>query len=396
MTFFLLDCDEQSHFYGATETGALVFYQDLVRDGRGIWAFGGAAQTIGSGWNGVQQIICGDQGVIYAIDGAGRLLFYRDVARNGTAAWGVGSGQVIGSGWDAFARVFSGGDGILYAIATNGDLFYYRDEARNGTPGWSFGGVQQKIGNGWTDIRDVAYGGNGIIYVVGADGALYWYQDLARDGTAKWAKTGAGERIGEWNCFARILSGQDGVLYGVTPDGFLIFYRDLARDGTANWANNGQGQRIGTGWFIGPEAGDVEGYCWPLSGGPGERIGFCTSARSDYTVTYLRLRPQGGAVGTLVAPSFGGTALIQGAPPEAWADGCGWQETFSLTIPDDWLSGLYSAQCVDQAGQAFHIVFAVKPGPHRAILLCWPISIPGTPTTAGAAIPNTPPAAPRG
>jgi Tachylectin len=327
MTFFLLDCDEQSHFYGATETGALVFYQDLVRDGRGIWAFGGAAQTIGSGWNGVQQIICGDQGAIYAIDGAGRLLFYRDVARNGTAAWGAGSGQVIGSGWDVFARVFSGGDGILYVIATNGDLFYYRDEARNGTPGWSFGGVPQKIGNGWTDIRDVAYGGNGIIYVVGADGALYWYQDLARDGTARWAKTGAGERIGEgWNCFARILSGQDGV----------------------------------------PEAGDVEGYCWPLSGGPGERIGFYTSARSDYTVTYLRLRPQGGAVGTLVAPSFGGTALIQGAPPEAWADGCGWQETFSLTIPDDWLSGLYSAQCVDQAGQAFHIVFAVEPGPRRA------------------------------
>src|ERR1700680_2785776 len=76
MTFYLLDCDEQSHFYGATETGALVFYQDLVRDGRGIWAFGGAAQTIGSGWNGVQKIICGDQGVIYDIDGAGRLLFF--------------------------------------------------------------------------------------------------------------------------------------------------------------------------------------------------------------------------------------------------------------------------------------------------------------------------------
>lgn len=40
MSFFLLDCDEQSHFYAATETGALVFYQDLARNGTGIWAFG--------------------------------------------------------------------------------------------------------------------------------------------------------------------------------------------------------------------------------------------------------------------------------------------------------------------------------------------------------------------
>ncbi|MFY9983233.1 MAG: N,N-dimethylformamidase beta subunit family domain-containing protein [Chthoniobacterales bacterium] len=368
MSFFLLDCDEQSHFYAATESGALVFYQDLARNGTGIWAFGGAPKTIGSGWNGYRQIICGDQGVIYAIDGAGRLLYYRDAARNGTEAWAAGSGQVIGSGgWDTYARVFSGGDGILYAIATNGDLFYYRDLARNGTPSWSFGGAPQKIGNGWTTIRDVAYGGNGIIYAVGYDGGLYWYQDLARNGTASWAKTGAGERIGwGWNSFARILSGQDGVLYGVTPDGFLMFYRDLAQDGTVNWANNGQGQQIGSGWFIAPEASDVQGYCWPLSGGPGERLSFCISARSDYTVTYLRLQTQSGAVGTPVAPPFHGATHIQGAPPEAWADGCNWQETFSLTIPDDWVSGLYSAQCVDQAGLAFHIVFAVKPGPRRA------------------------------
>jgi N,N-dimethylformamidase beta subunit-like protein/tachylectin len=367
MSFFLLDCDEQSHFYGAIETGALVFYQDLARNGTMSWAFGGAQQTIGGGWNGARQIICGDQGVIYAIDGAGRLLFYRDAARNGTEGWAPGSGQVIASGgFDSYFRVFSGGQGILYAIATNGDLFYYRDEARDGTPRWSFGGVRQKIGNGWTDIRDVAYGGNGIIYAVRHDGGLYWYQDLARDGTANWAKTGAGELIAScWSSFVRILSGQDGVLYGFTPDGLLMFYRDLARDGTANWANDGQGQQIGTGWFIGPEAGDVQGYCWPLSGGPGERIGFCISARSDYTVTYLRLRLQDGAVGTPVAPPFGGAALIQGSPPEAFADGCGWQETFSLTVPDDWLSGLYSAQCVDQAGGAFYIVFAVKPGPRR-------------------------------
>ena len=72
------------------------------------------------------------------------------------------------------------------------------------------------------------------------------------------------------------------MLYGVTPDGFLMFYRDLAQDGTVNWANNGQGQQIGSGWFIAPEASDVQGYCWPLSGSPESASAFA-SRRAQIT-----------------------------------------------------------------------------------------------------------------
>jgi len=369
MTILLVDCDEQSNFYAATETGQLNFYQDQARNGTGIWAFGGQPQQIGQGWQDIRQLICGDGGVIYAIDAKGRLLYYKDLARNGTGIWAFGGvAQVLSdSGWNEYARVFSGGGGILYAIGTNGDLFYYRDEARDGTARWAFGGAPQKIGSGWNGFRDVAYGGDGIVYAVAEDGSLLWYRDLGRNGTFSWANGGKGRQIGQgWNIFSRVLSGQDGVLHGITPDGFMLFYREEARDGTGVWANGGQGQQIGQGWFVSSQRASVEGYAWPLSAAPGERVGFHVSARTPYTVTYLRLKAFAGMVGPPVASPFAGAAIQQSAPPEAWQDGCGWAETFALDVPPYWVSGLYSAQCVDTSGATSHIVFAVKPVAPRA------------------------------
>jgi N,N-dimethylformamidase len=389
MAILTVDCDEQSNFYAVTETGLLYFYQDQARDGNGVWAFGGQPQQIGQGWQGVSQIICGDGGVIYAIEidwrdpqQNGRLLYFKDLARNGTGDWAFGGAErvVHATGWQNYVRVFSGGGGILYAIDSNGDLYYFRDNARDGSP---FGGDGKKIGQGWGGLRDVAYGGDGIIYAVTQEGRLLWFRDLARDGTASWANGGQGQEIGVgWGALSRVLSGQDGVLYGITTDGRMLFFRDLARNGTGVWANGGQEQQIGAGWFVGWQesyaAGylantNVAGYAWPMSAGPGERIGFYVSALETYTTTYLRLKVTADAVGQPVAPSFGGAAIPQGTPPLPWQHGCGWSETFALDITEDWVPGLYSAQCIDTAGAVSHIVFTVKPSDRRAdfaVLTC--------------------------
>ena len=344
----------------------------------------GSPQQIGQGWQTITQIICGDEGVIYAIEtdwqdpsGAqnAQLLYYRDLAQNGTGVWAFGGvGQVIGSGgWQNYIRVFSGGGGILYAIDTNGDLYFYRDLNRDGSP-ITAGGA--KIGQGWNAVRDVAYGGDGIIYAVTQDGRLLWYRDLARDGTAQWANGGEGMQIGDgWLGIARLLSGQDGVLYGITTDGRMLFYRDLARNGDGVWANGGIGQQIGVGWWVGWQNGLqanyladtlVAGYAWPMSVWPGEQVGFFVSAQSSYTVSYIQVKVDGSSIGAPVGPSFTGAATLQSTPPLPWQDGCGWAETFSLTIPDDWPPGPYSAQCTDSAGGVSHIVFNVKPGPRLA------------------------------
>jgi hypothetical protein len=260
--------------------------------------------------------------------------------------------------------VFSGGDGVLYAIAENGDLFYYRDEARNGTPQWSYGGVAQKIGSGWNEMRDVAYGGDGMIYAVTADGELLWYRDLARNGTVNWANGGAGSQIGQgWASIARLLSGQTGILYGVTADGFLYFYQDLARNGTGVWAFGGAGQRIGSGWFADAQTADVEGYCVLLSVAAGGSVSFHISARTGYTARLNRLKAQSnGDVGVAMEAAFPAAAQDQATPPDAWRDGCGWSESFNLSIPDGWPSGLYSLRCTADSGAVSDIVFVVRPG----------------------------------
>ena len=367
--FHVLDCDETSRFYGGTESGALLFYRDLARDGNGDWAAGGQPAQIGVGWGDMRQLICGDGGVLYAIDPGGNLLFFRDLARDGNGAWANGGiAQPIGQGgWDRFTRIFNGGGGIIYAIEPNGDLLFFRDQAQDGTPDWAHGGVGQRIGSGWNGFREVAYGGDGIIYAIDHAGTLFWFRDLARNGTESWANHGAGLPIGTgWQVFSRVLSGQDGVLYGITPGGGLYFYRDEARDGSFRWANSAIGQQIGEGWFISPQRGDVEGYAWPLSAPPGGRIGFFISARGAYTAVFRRLGAGGDPLGQPVGLVFDGAAGEQSTPLDAWQDGCGWDETLAIDIPQDWVSGLYALQCTDVFGIDFHIVFVVNPPSRRA------------------------------
>ena len=57
----------------------------------------------------------------------------------------------------------------------------------------------------------------------------------------------------------------------------------------------------------------------------------------------------------------------------SWQLGCGWDESFSLTIPDTWASGIYAATCTDEEGTDFDVTFVVnQPSAIERTSPCWP------------------------
>ncbi|MFF9645844.1 N,N-dimethylformamidase beta subunit family domain-containing protein [Kitasatospora aureofaciens] len=115
----------------------------------------------------------------------------------------------------------------------------------------------------------------------------------------------------------------------------------------------------------------AEGYCVPLSAAPGETIDFHVSGQDSFDVTYLLLGVLGDETQAMGDPEPV-EAGVQDTPEEPWRNGCSWDPTFSLTVPEDWRSGIYSAQCSSPTGLDYHIVFIVKPsqvGPGRIAAL---------------------------
>lgn len=294
--------------YAAANSGALLWYQDLKRDGtngshaESGWASNSGSQ-IGSGWNMFKCVLSGGAGIVYAIKATGELLWYRDVKRDGSSGWDPNSGTQIGSGWDQFKFVFYGGNGIIYAVKPTGELFWYQDLKRDGTngangqTGWAPGSGNQ-IGSGWDGFEHVFSGDDGVIYTIKPGGELLWYQDVNRNGmNGPRGETGwdpkSGSQIGAGWIFGLVFGGGGGIIYAIRIGGELLWYRDLKRDGTngmdgsTGWDAR-SGNQIGLGWT---PAGLIEGYCSPLSVAPGDTINFFASAFDPtFTVTFLRLK----------------------------------------------------------------------------------------------------------
>jgi Tachylectin len=373
MSFRSVTGDDQGNFYAISNDGDLFYYRDEARNGSARWAFDGVGQKIGNGWGDIHRVFSGGDGILYAITWDGHLLFFRDEARDGSERWALGgTGQDLGraktpdgadAGWLSFWTVFSGGDGVIYAITFDGDLLYFKDLARDGRNVWAAGGAGQRIGTGWGDFLQVFPGGDGVIYAVNARGAILYYRDEARDGTIRWAFDGVGQEIGQgWGGFWTAFPGGNGIVYALTPTGTMFYYRDESRDGRFGWSFEGRGQIVGHGW----NAAQLEGYCWPLSAFPGETIDFHIAAPAGCQVDYLRLDAQpDGALGSAAGSPVNVPPVEQVTDPDWTSNGCGWSTTFTLTVPAEWDSDVYSARCTDPAGTQFHIVFVVKPVAQR-------------------------------
>ena len=136
--------DGDGIIYAIRKSGELLWFKDLLRDGsnglngeRG-WAPNSGNQ-INTGWNDLKHVFSGG-GVIYAVRQTGELLWFQDLLRdgsngpNGERGWAPGGGSQIGTGWNSVDLVFSGDNGIIYAIG-NADLRWYQDLARDGSNG---------------------------------------------------------------------------------------------------------------------------------------------------------------------------------------------------------------------------------------------------------------------
>ena len=166
-----------------------------------------------------------------------------------------------------------------------------------------------------------------------------------------------------WDQYRRVFAGPAGVIHAQTTANEMIWWRhDGYRDGAVAWSggwSTGAGPDT-PGMFAAAEP--IEGYAVDLSAAPGEDIVFCVSSPRPYDVVYaryMRAGDQNTAI-PLTAPAAQ-PAQVQAVTSEPWQNGCGWGESFRLTVPLDWPSGIYAAECTDSAGGIFRITFVVRP-----------------------------------
>ena len=136
-----------------------------------------------------------------------------------------------------------------------------------------------------------------------------------------------------------------------------VFDADLWADVVGYHPSNG------TLWLGKSTVHPVEGYCWPLSAAPGESISFMVSGEGSSSAVFSRLISVDAAVTDIPMLTRNFDSSVQALPPMPWRTGCGWDETFQLTIPDSWPSGIYTAACADAVGNKTDITFIVKPAP---------------------------------
>jgi len=105
----------------------------------------------------------------------------------------------------------------------------------------------------------------------------------------------------------------------------------------------------------------IEAYCWPLSAAPGETIDFFVSGEGPSHARFQRHTSTSDDVDSVTVMSLDFDAVGQTVPVLAGHTGCGWDSTFSVTVPNTWTSGFYSMTCTDADQNAFDVTFVVKP-----------------------------------
>jgi hypothetical protein len=117
----------------------------------------------------------------------------------------------------------------------------------------------------------------------------------------------------------------------------------------------------------------VEGYTDAVSYRPGDTVSVrCASRSARFDVRVVRV----GAERHPVLSLDGVVGAEQEVPERAWAQGCGWDETFAFDVGRDWPSGFYEiellpsgAQDWHAAGHAFFTVRSARPDPSHPLLL---------------------------
>lgn len=368
--------------YAIQADGKLLWYRHAAwQTGARVWANGGAARVIGSGWHVFRTVLGSANGQLFGFLPDGTIHWYRYVVSNlntGAGGWASGGrGPVVGSGFGKFPRVLGGWDGVIFGIDDAGNLWWYKYVAGNGTSGsgaWANGGRGSRIGAGFKVAERAWAEPNGVLYGVAAAGVLYWWRYLGSNGSVSWANRGAAVAIaGGWGSQKQAFANGSGTIYAVMldsdqlngTDDKLDWYRltnsqSITPSSGAQWVNGGAGALVGRGFTVEPTA-TLQGYADKLSVQPTDtaRIAVSTTFGS-YTATIVRLAPSAADPVPVTSP---GTVAgrLQILPAGYRANGCGWATSISLQIPASWRSGIYAAKLVAPSGLRYYVVFVVRP-----------------------------------
>lgn len=370
--------------YGIQADGALMWYRHTTwQNGTVGWANGGTGRQIGSGFQQFRAVVASENGQLFGFLGDGTVRWYQYVVSNlttGAGSWaGGGAGPVIGDGFDQYPRLFGGWQGVIYGVDDSGDLWWYRYLAGNGAGGsaaWANRGIGSKIGSGWKEIKRLWADPNGVIFGVRHAGELRWWRYLATDGSVSWANGGAEVPIGEgWGEDAQkcAFSNGSGVIYAVSLDADVVQGTDdglgwyqlansesITAHTAVTWANNGNSKLIGKGFTVEPSAA-LQGYADNLSAQAGDAIDIAVSTTfPSYTATVVRLAPAAGDPVVVLGPN-NHTGRLQRLTTGFRLAGCGWEADFTIDVPADWQSGVYSARLDGPSGLRYHVVFVVRP-----------------------------------
>jgi Viral BACON domain len=111
--------------------------------------------------------------------------------------------------------------------------------------------------------------------------------------------------------------------------------------------------------------GEIEGYASATSVAHGEAIRiYVTTVSATYTVNIYRLGWYGGAGGRHVAGPFHRTGIRQRIPNPDPVTGfleCDWTDPLALTVPNDWVTGVYLAKLTaDDLRRDKYVLFVVR------------------------------------
>jgi N,N-dimethylformamidase len=382
--------------YGIQTDGALVWYRNTGwQNGSSGWANSGAGRQLDTEWQQFRTVLASQDGQLFGFLADGTVRWYKYVVTNlstGAGSWvGGGNGPVIGSGFDKYPRIFGGWDGVIYGVDDNGDMWWFRYTAGDGTGGgaaWANSGAPAKISSGWKEIKRLWADPGGVIFGVRHAGELRWWRYLGTGGAGPWANGGNEIPIGEgWGEDSQkcAFSNGSGVIYAlalgadvVTGTDSSLYWYQLTNSqsvpppppGTTGgtWANNGVGKLVGSGFTIEPSAA-LQGYASQLSTPPGGSVDIAVSTTfPSYTATVVRLAPGNSANPVVMTGPTQHQGRLQTLPSGYRLNGCNWASDFTITVPQNWPSGVYDAVLVSPFGQRYHVVFVVNPAAASAPL----------------------------
>jgi hypothetical protein len=306
------------------------------------------------------------------------LLFYNAARGSGALARVVGDAIVTVKNYEKGA--FSAG--WSHIAATDQAFFFYN--VMNGAgavaivSGDSLVTVKQYEAGQFTTLwSHIVASGNRVLFYNHLDGSAA-IGALENGQLVTVAQLAAGQLTTAWT---NVVGTTDGLLFYNAEDGsgavahingaaFITDYRLEAGQFTTGWTDviGSSFSRLKLPWRT------LQAVAWPLSVRPGEEIGFRVSTgASSYRVTYTKFRNNTGPM--TEGDIDNNRELVEEALVEpfdvegAWqytdfypAEGCvQWRDSFSLTIPDGWKSGIYAARLEDSAGGVYYAPFVVNP-----------------------------------